>query len=105
MVEELLQRIIQLEKRVADLEKKLEQPPEEMIRNIDQKLGLKLTTHVPTNKDIRQALAARNLKQWQLAEVLGIREEALSKMLRYELPDDEKQKMLEAINQIKEATT
>lgn len=45
MVEELLQRIIQLEKKVADLEKKLEQPPEEMINYIDQKLGLKLTTH------------------------------------------------------------
>ena len=45
MVEELLQRIIQLEKKVADLEKKMEQPPEELIRCINQELGLKLTTH------------------------------------------------------------
>lgn len=45
MVEKLLQRIIQLENKVADLEKKLEQPPEEMINYIDQKLGLKLTNH------------------------------------------------------------
>ena len=45
MVEDLLQRIIQLEKKVADLEKKLEQPPEELIRCINQELGLKLTTH------------------------------------------------------------
>lgn len=58
-----------------------------------------------TNKDIRDALATRHLSQWQLADVLGIREEALSKMLRYELPDDKKKEMLNAINQIKEATT
>lgn len=45
MVEDLLQRIIQLEKKVADLEKKLEQPPEELIRYIDQKLSQNLTTH------------------------------------------------------------
>lgn len=62
-------------------------------------------TQLPTNKDIRQALAARNLTQWKLADVLGIREEVLSRMLRHELPDDEKQKMLEAINQIKEEVT
>ncbi len=55
-----------------------------------------------TNKDIRDALAARNMAQWQLADKLGIREEALSKMLRYELPDDEKARMLSAINQIEE---
>lgn len=52
MVEELLQRIIQLEKKVADLEKKLEQPPEELIRCIDQKLGLKLTTHDTSEEGI-----------------------------------------------------
>lgn len=51
MTEDLLQRIIQLENKVADLEKKLEQPPEEMINYIDQKLGLKLTTH-DTSEDI-----------------------------------------------------
>lgn len=42
---DLLMRIIQLENKVADLEKKLEQPPEELIQCINQKLGLKLTTH------------------------------------------------------------
>lgn len=45
MAEDLLQRIIQPEKKVADLEKKLEQPPEELIRCINQELGLKLSTH------------------------------------------------------------
>ena len=57
------------------------------------------------NKEIRQALAARMLSQWQLADVLGIHEETLSRKLRRELPDDKKKEMLDAINQIKEATT
>lgn len=45
MVEDLLQRIIQLEKKVADLEKRLDQPPEEVIQYIDQKLSQRVATH------------------------------------------------------------
>lgn len=54
------------------------------------------------NKEIRDALAARNMAQWQLADKLGIREEALSKMLRYELSEEEKTRLLSVINQNEE---
>lgn len=55
------------------------------------------------NKDIRDALAARNLPQWRLADAIGIHEETLSRRLRRELPDDEKARLLEIIKTI-EAT-
>lgn len=52
------------------------------------------------NLDIRQALLEANLKQWRVAESLGISESQFSKMLRRELPEDKKNQVLEAINNI-----
>lgn len=62
-------------------------------------------TQLSANKDVRDALRARKLPQWRLADALGIHEETLSRKLRRELPDDEKARMLSAINQIEEVKT
>lgn len=53
------------------------------------------------NKKIRDALYHANMRQWQLAKLMRIREETLSRKLREELPSEE-QKQIIAL--IKEAT-
>lgn len=42
----------------------------------------------------------RNVKQWEVAEALGISEYTLCKKLRHELPDDLRDKVLEVIETI-----
>ena len=49
------------------------------------------------NTDIRYEIMKRGLKNYQVAEKLGICETTLSRWLRTELPADRKQKILEAI--------
>lgn len=49
------------------------------------------------NYEIRNALNRKGLRQWELAELLGITEFTLSRKLRKELPDDEKKKILDII--------
>lgn len=55
-----------------------------------------------TNKEIRREIGARGLKQWQVADALGISEATLSKKLRKELPNDEKEKILAVIEELGE---
>ena len=62
-------------------------------------------TQLTANKEIRDALAARNMSQWKLADALGIHEETLCRKLRRELPDDEKARLISAIESYKEAAT
>lgn len=50
------------------------------------------------NEEIRKAMKTKGLKQWQLAELLGISEQTMYRKLRTELPEDEKQKILGVIN-------
>ncbi|KAB3534411.1 hypothetical protein F8154_08885 [Alkaliphilus pronyensis] len=50
------------------------------------------------NNEIRKALSDANMKQWQLAELLGITEWTLSRKLRKELPEDKKEEILDLIN-------
>ncbi len=49
------------------------------------------------NYEIRVELMKRGMKQYELAELLGIADSALSRKLRKELPDEEKQRILEII--------
>lgn len=49
------------------------------------------------NAQIREALKKNGLCQWQLAKILGINESVLSRRLREELPEEEKQQILETI--------
>lgn len=49
------------------------------------------------NKDIRQEIKNANMKLWQVAELLGIRDTEFSKKLRKELPEAEKEKIRQLI--------
>lgn len=50
------------------------------------------------NIEIRNTLKQKRMYNYELAELLGITEWTLSRKLRKELPEDEKQKILEVIN-------
>lgn len=50
------------------------------------------------NKEIRQAIGAKCLKQYEVAKALNMKDSNFSRMLREELPEDEKQKILAVIN-------
>ena len=52
------------------------------------------------NQDIRQEIKHANLKLWQVAELLGIRDNEFSKKLRKELSNEEKDKIRNLISSI-----
>ena len=52
-----------------------------------------------TNKIIRIAMIEHNLKQWELAELLGIDETVLCRKLRKELPEAEQHKIVSIIEE------
>ncbi|WP_050696548.1 hypothetical protein [Anaeromassilibacillus senegalensis] len=45
------------------------------------------------NQEIRLEAAGRGIKLWQIADKLGIADASLSRKLRHELPDGEKEKI------------
>ncbi len=49
------------------------------------------------NLEIRQAMKERRMFNYELAEMLGISEFTLSRKLRNELPQDEKERILKLI--------
>lgn len=55
------------------------------------------------NQDIRDYLYRLGIKHWQLAEELGVHEITVCRWLRYELTNDKKDKILKAIERIKES--
>lgn len=54
-----------------------------------------------SNARIRKALLDAHMKQWELAELLGIAETSLSRMLRRELSEDIQKKYIAIINENK----
>lgn len=52
------------------------------------------------NVEIRSAFMQAGIKQWQLAEALGISETHFSRKLRKELPQEEREKILSVIDQL-----
>lgn len=54
-----------------------------------------------TNLDIRCAMVAANVRQWQVAEAMGIADSYLCRLLRHELPEDKKQRIYSAIDSLK----
>ncbi len=52
------------------------------------------------NIDVRRAAAGNGVRLWQVADALGIADAQLSRKLRKELPDEEKQKIFEIIRNI-----
>lgn len=53
------------------------------------------------NVDIRKAAKEANVNLWEIAEAYGINDGNFSRKLRRELPDAEKAKILDIIEQIK----
>lgn len=53
------------------------------------------------NESIRKAMAAANVKHWELANILGISRTTLQDRLRYVISDEDKQTYLNAIDSIK----
>lgn len=56
------------------------------------------------NQKIRNAMKEKNLSQYEVARLLNYREDMFSKMLRYELPEDEQNELIEKINALKVST-
>lgn len=55
-----------------------------------------------SNIEIRRRAAGAGVRLWQVAEELGLADSSLSRKLRHELPAEEKQKILEIIERLKE---
>ena len=49
------------------------------------------------NEIIRTALMKAHLKQWELAEILGLSESVLCRRLRHELSDDDREYIITKI--------
>lgn len=54
------------------------------------------------NEDIRRAMGACGLRQWQVAQAMGMRDENFSRKLRTELSPSEREKVLAVINDLAE---
>lgn len=54
------------------------------------------------NSDIRGLIKSKNIKQWQVAQKLGIAESTLIRWLRTELPQANKEEFIKAINELAE---
>ena len=55
-----------------------------------------------SNEQIRIAIIQADLKYYQVANKLGIAEHNFSRKLRYELSEEEKARVLKAIEQLKQ---
>lgn len=51
------------------------------------------------NRDIRKLIARKRLRQYEVADQLGVSEFTLSRWLRCELTPERRQKVLDAIDQ------
>ena len=49
------------------------------------------------NEDVRKAIRISDMKQWQVAELVGVNEATFSRWLRYELPQDKKDRIMQVI--------
>ena len=52
------------------------------------------------NKDLRDEFRIANVRQWEVAEAMGISEMTLVKWLRRELPEDKKNLVRKAIQKL-----
>ncbi len=52
------------------------------------------------NEDVRKAVKEAGLRMWMIADELGIADHALSKKLRYELSDKEKEAIYKIVNNL-----
>ncbi len=52
------------------------------------------------NKDIRLAVKETGVKMWQLADKMGIADTTLCRRLRKELPEEQKRRILEIVDEL-----
>ena len=52
------------------------------------------------NKDIRLAVKENGVKMWQLADKMGTADTTLCRRLRKELPEDQKRRILEIVDEL-----
>lgn len=52
------------------------------------------------NEKVRKALRLNDVRQWQLAKMLGVAESTLIRRLRDELPKEEQKKLIRMIEEI-----
>jgi len=57
-----------------------------------------------SNEEIRIAIIKANIKQYEVAKQLGVTEAFFSRKLRYEMTQEEKDKILQAIEELKNNT-
>lgn len=55
------------------------------------------------NKDLREEFRIANVRQWEVAEAIGISEMTFVKWLRRELPEDKKKLVREGISKVKKS--
>ncbi len=53
------------------------------------------------NIEIRNAIFSNNIKKWEIAEKLGVTDSTFSRMLRTEISEDTKNKILDIIKNSK----
>ena len=53
------------------------------------------------NLEVRQEAQRAGVRHWRIADELGVSEMRLCRMLRHELPEAEKRRILEAIDRLK----
>ena len=54
------------------------------------------------NDCIYEARKKAGVRQWQIAEELGLREDVFSRLMRHELSDEDRERILQAIRNIAE---
>lgn len=62
---------------------------------------MNFTTKKRANMELRNEIAKRHIKHWQVAQALEIRPEYFSKIMRYELSDENKELVMDAIRSVK----
>ena len=53
------------------------------------------------NEDVRHAIKEANLKYWQVANAYGLTDGNFSRLLRKELSDEKREKIISIINNLK----
>ena len=54
------------------------------------------------NNEVRKALKSNGVFLWEVGNALGVSESTMTRMMRTEIPEEKKQKILEAIQRIRE---
>lgn len=52
------------------------------------------------NLELRQYAKQNNVKLWRVAEKLGMQDSSFSRKLRHELPEEDRRKIMELIDQL-----